>query len=307
VATDLDELRYYQEHVRLASSVNEWLKAIELALEDYSPAIVEQRLRFARQNTWNERMFFIEDAIQTLDQDNSHISESLPLILPEEHLISCKLLTQHDGIDYWRLIYEKDNIIYKQASVDLAEREARFLLQFESDYFPKFLDVWSERDYSVITFKKIQGQTLQEALSQINSSVKDLYHFIQCCLTILVELRNRGITHRNICRETILVQRNKPLLLDFSWAISEQEPYFSPTGLGGYERSPDGQISDVYSMGKILEYVNRQHYDAFDRVISLMTSKEARMRIMDLMVLKILFKSALENTLRITNDQVKYV
>ena len=306
VATDLHELRYYQEHVRLAASVDEWLEAIELALQDNSPALVEKRIRFARQNTWDERMYLIEDAIQRLEQDNIYVSESLPLILPEEHLISCKLLTQHNGADYWCLIYEKDNVLYKQASFDLAEREAHFLSQMESDYFPTFLDVKSEQGYSVITFNKIYWQRLNDALSHINSSVSEMHNFIQHCLNILVKLKERGITHRNICRDTVFVQNGKPVLLDFSWAISETEPYFAAAGLGGYERAPDSSFSDVYSMGKILEYVNRQHYHAFDWVISLMTMKDAQMRITDLMVLKTLFKSALEQALRITNDQVDY-
>ncbi|MGZ9233959.1 MAG: hypothetical protein ACXW4E_00405 [Anaerolineales bacterium] len=306
VATDLDELRYYQEYVRLASSFEEWLRAIELALEDDSPALVEKRLRFARQNTWDERMLLIEDAIQALEQDNSYVSESLPLILPEENLISCRLLTQHNGADYWCLVYEKDNVIYKQTSFDLAEREARFLFQMESDYFPKFLDSQSEQGYSLITFEKIHRNNLNDALSDINSSVPVLHSFIQHCLNILVHLKERGITHRNICRDTVLVQNGKPVLLDFSWATSGSEPYFVPAGLGGYERSPDGSFSDVYSMGKILEYVNRQHYHAFDWVISLMTMKDARMRITDLMVLKVLFKSALEQVLQISNDQINY-
>jgi glycosyltransferase involved in cell wall biosynthesis len=296
VATDLDELRYYQEYVRLASSVGEWLEAIELALEDYSPVQVDKRLSFARQNTWEQRMLFVEDAIQSISQDHSYVSVPLPLILPKENLVSSKLLTHHEGVDYWCLVYEKDGVVYKQASSNLAEREARFLSRFESDYFPRLLDVRSERDYSIITFRKIQGQNLQDASAHINSSITELYNFIQHCLHILMDLKEKGVTHRNIRRANILVQGGKPVLLDFGWAISEEEPYFSPSGLGGYERPPGGRFSDVYSMGKILEYVNRQHFRAFDWVISLMTTKDALMRITDLTVLKTLFNTALKIT-----------
>ena len=298
VATDLDELRYYQEYVRLASSVDEWLRAIELALEDHSPVLTEKRLRFARQNTWEERMLSIEDAILKLDQADLSVPESLLLIPPEENLISSRLLTQEAGVDYWCLLYEKDDVLYKQTSFDLAEREARFLSRLETDYFPKFLDVQSEQGYSQITFKKVHRQTLKDALPDINSSIQELHNFIQHCLDILVHLQERGITHRNICRDTVLVQNGKPVLLDFSWAVSDSEPYFSPAGLGGYERSPDGSFSDVYSMGKILEYVNRQHYLTFDRVISLMTMKDPLLRITDVSILKVLFNTALKATLQ---------
>jgi hypothetical protein len=67
--------------------------------------------------------------------------------------------------------------------------------------------------------------------------------------------------------------------------------------LGGYERAPDGRFSDVYSIGKILEYANRQHYRAFDWVISLMTMNDMLLRITDLTVLRTLFNIALTITL----------
>lgn len=297
VATDLNELRYYKEYVRLASSLNEWLEAIEHALSDYSPTQVNKRLSFARQNTWDERLLLIEDAIQSISQNPIGVSAPLPLIFPHGNLVSAQLLTQHEGVDYWCLMYEKDGMIYKQSSFDLAAREARFLSQWKNDYFPHLLDVQSEGDYSVITFKKIQGQNLSDALPAINVSIMELYNFIQYCLDILMELNKKGVTHRNIRRENILVQAGKPVLLDFSWAVSEAEPYFSPLGLGGYERSPGSDFSDIYSMGKILAYVNRPHYQAFDQVISLMTSKDAQLRITDLNVLRLLFNAALKMAL----------
>jgi glycosyltransferase involved in cell wall biosynthesis/tRNA A-37 threonylcarbamoyl transferase component Bud32 len=298
VATDLDELRYYQEYVRLASSPNDWLEAVELALDDYLPAQVEKRMQFARQNTWDERILLIEDAIQVIAQDQLDVSTPLPFILPKENFVSSRLLTHYNGFDYWCMVYEKDAMIYKQASLDLAEREAHFLSRFESDHFPKPIGVKSESDYSVIMFQKITGQDLKAALSKINSSAIELHNFIQHCLNILVDLREKDVTHRNICRDTIWVKDGKPILIDFSWAISEQKPYFSPSGLGGYERPPDGHFSDVYSMGKILQYVNRQHHRAFDWVISLMIERDRRMRITDLMVLQALFQTALNITLK---------
>jgi tRNA A-37 threonylcarbamoyl transferase component Bud32 len=204
------------------------------------------------------------------------------------------------------LVYEKDGIIYKQTSLDLAHREARFLSQLEGDYFPKLLSVQTEEHYSVLTLRKTEGRTLRDALPEINSSVESLYYFIQHCLSILLELENKGITHRNICRENLSVQEDKPVLHDFAWATSQQEPYFSPTGLGGYERPPDGRFSDVYSMGKILEYVNRQHYRAFDWIISLMTMADMRLRVTDPGALKVLFTTALKVTLEDPEEQLNY-
>ena len=298
VATDLNELRYYQDYVRLASSVSEWLDEIQLALDDYLPNQVEKRIRFARQNTWDERIFLVQDALQLIFQDEVHALSPLPLILPKENLISERLLTQHDGVDYWCLVYEKDAMLYRQTSFDLAEREARFLSRFDNDYFPRFIEVKSEEKYSVISFKKIESQSLQDALPHINSSITELYNFIQHCLNMLMELKEKGVSHRNIRRDNVFMQDGKPVLRDFGWAISEHDTYFSPLGLGGYERSPDALFSDVYSMGKILEYVNRQHYRPFDWVISLMTMEDASLRITDLVVLRTLFDTALKIILK---------
>jgi len=139
VATDLHELRYYQEYVRLVSTVDEWLRAIELALEDYLPVQVTKRMRFARQNTWDERIVLIQDAIQSISQDQGNSLIPLHLILPKENLVSARLLTQHDGIDYGCLVYEKDDLVYKQTSLDLAEREARFLSSLKVIIFPDLL------------------------------------------------------------------------------------------------------------------------------------------------------------------------
>jgi glycosyltransferase involved in cell wall biosynthesis len=292
VATDLNELRHYRDYVRLASSAEEWLEAIERALED-APARVEVRQGFARQNTWDERLLSIEDALLAMAW--AHGSAPLPLILPEENLLSARLLTHHEGRDYWSLVYEKDGVTHRQASFDLAAREGQFLSLLRSDYFPELLDVRSQDGYSVIAYRKIQGLSLAEARAAIGASAAEFHGFARHCLSLLMELRDRGIIHRNISRETLLVRDGKPVLLDFAWAVSEEAPYFSPAGLGGYERPPDGLFSDVYSMGKILEYINRRQHLAFDRVISLMTNKHESLRITDLSVLKSLFQIALEN------------
>ena len=297
VATSLDELHYYRDYVRLASCLNEWLEAIELALQDNDPAERERRLRFARQNTWEDRILSIQDAIQRISQDEAFSSAPLPPGLQKTDFVSGRLLAQQDGADYWHILYEKDGYVYKQTSFDLAVREARFLSRLESKYFAKFLDVHSQESYSTIRFEKVDRQTLSAALPRITSSVSELHSFIQHCLELLAHLQEQGITHRNISRDTLQVQGGKPVLLDFSWAVSDGEPYFAPAGLGGYERPPDGRFSDVYSMGKVFQYVNRQHYRAFDQVIALMTMRDPSLRVTTIETLKVLFDSALAITL----------
>jgi hypothetical protein len=66
-------------------------------------------------------------------------------------------------------------------------------------------------------------------------------------------------------------------------------------GLGWYG-DPDGHFL-MLTPWEDPGYVNRQHHRAFDWVISLMVERDKWMRITDLMVLKALFKTALEKTL----------
>ncbi len=69
VATDLEELRHYTDLVRLASSVEGWLLAIEEALGDYAPQRVQERIDYARGNTWKDRFDQIEKEISRLLQE----------------------------------------------------------------------------------------------------------------------------------------------------------------------------------------------------------------------------------------------
>jgi len=66
VATDLQELRHYAQYARLASAPEQWLAEIEGALQEDTPALIQARLDFARQNTWAQRFAQIEAGIQEL-------------------------------------------------------------------------------------------------------------------------------------------------------------------------------------------------------------------------------------------------
>jgi SAM-dependent methyltransferase len=213
----------------------------------------------------------------------------LHLIKPMNTMISGRLLTSYLDVDYWSMIYDIDNKIYKQATLDLAEREGRFLEKFDSPYFPKVTEIASYGNYSVITLEKIAGRPLNSEISNICSSINSFYDFTQHCVNILVELSEKGIVHRDIRNENILVRDGKPVLMDFGWAISGISNYITPPGLGASERPPDGSFCNVYSMGKVLEQVLQHRYPAFDLVISLMTTADTSSRINDLNILKRLF------------------
>lgn len=221
------------------------------------------------------------------------LSGSLPFIMPQESVICSRRLVNKNGIEYWSRLYHGGDVIYKQVSLDLAEREAHFLSQLQSDYFPKVHQVRSKECYSVLTLENIHGLPLQRAVPRIHSSPAELHAFIEHCLNILRELKDKDITHRDIRPDNILVRDKKPVLIDFGWAISPAQPYFTPEALGSVERPPDGSFCDVYSMGRVFDQINQHRYPAFDLAIEMMSEADPSLRITDLQILKILFASTI--------------
>lgn len=221
------------------------------------------------------------------------LSGPLPFIMDKESIIYSKRITNFGGVDYWSRIYDKGNVCYKQTTSDLAEREAYFLSQLDEHYFPRVYEVQVKRGYSVVALEKIDGLPLVEARDGITGSPAKFCTFAKDCLNLLKELKRRGIVHRDVRADNMLVRDGKPVLIDFSWAISDALPYFTPPGLGASERPPDGSFCDVYSMGKVLEQVNQRRYPEVDLVIALMAEPDGSLRVTNLNILETLFTSAM--------------
>lgn len=132
VATDLTELRHYTDYMDLASTSEQWLLAIEKALQDYSPERVAARVEFARHNTWDGRFTLI----------TQHI---IPLY-PKVSII----IVTHNNLDYTRLclesIYRKtvypnyEVIVVDNASID---GTGEFLKTFVATH-PNLVPIFNE-------------------------------------------------------------------------------------------------------------------------------------------------------------------
>jgi len=216
------------------------------------------------------------------------LSGPLPLLRLKEDIISCRKLTTWGGVDYWSCVYDNGDVIQKQATLDLAEREAFFLHQLGAPYFPRVVDAKNEGDYSVVTLEKVPGGPLQEQMATQLDTLAKFCAFAFHCLNLLRELGERAIVHRDIRPENMLLDGGRPVLIDFGWAVSPEHPYCTPPWLGGSERPPDGSFCDVYSMGKTLEQANAGRFSEFAGVISLMTQADPVLRIADIGVLKTL-------------------
>ena len=216
----------------------------------------------------------------------------LPLIRERESILANRCLVEHEGIPYWSRIYDGGEVIFKQTTLDLAEREAFFLSRLQGPHFPRVLNVQTEPLYSVAVLEKIKGVNLLEVIGSISETVDSMHGFITHCLAILNELAKNGITHRDIRPDNILVRDQKPVLMDLGWAISDTKPCFTPKYLGGIQRPVDGSFSDVYSMGKVLEAINQDRFEAIGSVIELMTESSGTARLTDLNKLRVLFDVA---------------
>jgi GT2 family glycosyltransferase len=132
VATDLTELRHYSDYVELASTLEQWLLAIENALHDHSPERVAARVEFARHNTWDERVAQIKHHINAL--------------FPKASIV----VVTYNNLDYTRLclesIYKKtvypnyEVIVVDNASID---GTVEFLKTFGTGH-PNFASIFNE-------------------------------------------------------------------------------------------------------------------------------------------------------------------
>ena len=222
-------------------------------------------------------------------------SGPLPIIQDKETIISRRCLIEYEGKQYWSCVYDGGDAIFKQAIKELAEREALFLTQLDCEFFPKLLEIKSETGYSVLKLEKIHGDALSDATDYLSTSPDIFNSFIQHCLNLLKILQGHGIEHRDIRPDNLIVRDKQPVLIDFGWAVSKDNTYFTPTCLNSAGGRPlDGLHSDVYSMGKIFDFINRHKYPKFDLVIELMTEEDRLVRITNLDCLKQLFAAISE-------------
>lgn len=222
------------------------------------------------------------------------LSGPLPFIHERESVVSARLLARSDGVEYWSRVYDRGDTICKQASLDLAEREAYFLSQLSGDHFPRVIDTEVQDGYSVVILEKIQGKQLSKVVGELGETPAKLHRLLTQCIDILDQLEEKSITHRDIRPENILVRDGGPVLIDFGWAVSPERPYQTPPGLGGAFRPPDGSFSDVYSMGRVMRELSRNRHPKFDTVIELMAEPDAGLRLSDLSTLRSLFDAVAE-------------
>jgi hypothetical protein len=218
------------------------------------------------------------------------LSGPLPVLWPRERILSRRRLTTCEGIEYWSCVWDGGDRIYKQATLDLAAREADFLAMLDGPHFPRVLEKKTGPGYSIVVLERVQGSPLLRGIEGVRDDRRRFLRFVLGCLRILKELKAAGIVHRDIRPDNILLRDGLPVLIDFGWAVASSHPYVTPACLGASERPPDGAFCDVYSMGKVLEIAKGAMYPELDSVIRLMTANDGALRVTDPDVLELLVR-----------------
>ncbi len=196
---------------------------------------------------------------------------SMPFLGDAGTVMYSKVLTEINGTGIQSRIYkleDKNTIrVIKQATANLAKREFHILNSFSNQYFPEVLNLKEYSNYSSFEMNWINGYPLSDLQfhsDEWNESSAE--NFLTGCLSILLELKKNKILHRDIKPNNIFVRDFKPVLIDFGWAVYEDENFITPPGLGDWGRPPDGSFSDAYSMAvSLLELV--YHFPKYSPVV----------------------------------------
>ena len=202
----------------------------------------------------------------------------LPYLDPPASVVSSRILDVVDGRAYVSRVafVEKDGrpIVRKQTSFELAEREHALLSLVSSDHFPKPISARRDGPSSVCEMELVDGYPLSDLERFVaEMSPEGARAFLLECVEILAELAARGITHRDIRPDNILVRDGRPVLIDFGWAVSPEHPYVTPAGLGDAGRAPEG-FCDAYAMGVALTPAFAHHPELL-HVLAAMTRPAA--------------------------------
>jgi hypothetical protein len=208
----------------------------------------------------------------------------MPLLEGKGAVIASRLQANVHSVDYWCRIYEDPvaGLVTKQATLDLAEREAGFLRRLRSDYFPEVVSSERGDGFSTVTMKRVAGTRLEEAAPWIRKDLLSMRRFALDCVNILEELEAAQVVHRDISVSNMLIRDGRPVLMDFAWSVSKGSPYETPwTAFSGYA-DHDGINVDTFMMGRLLKSVNDGAIPEMAVLADLMSNELPSLRLSDL-------------------------
>lgn len=159
-------------------------------------------------------------------------------------------------------IYCKDGKYVKVGSNPICLNENNFLSMLsESKFFPNILDFEEGKNRSRVDLEEIIGVEPDNIYNvQQFWTIANIYSFILDCISILIELLENNIEHRDITPGNIILRQTgdtfRATLIDFGWAKDKDDNgAVTCYRLGsGYKWKGEG-YSDAYSMGMCMERV----------------------------------------------------
>ena len=205
------------------------------------------------------------------------ITDELPLLAPRERVIASRMLAVHQGQRYFSRVYQgrEPGTIEKQATGALAVHEEQMLRRLSGPYFPRSCGSSQADGHSTLTMERIEGPLLVARGAEVAADPPSLARFFAACLDLLTALAAAGVRHRDIRPANIIVRDGAPVLIDFGWAQTDDQPGLTPSGLGAGSRPPDGSFSDVYSMGRVFGTLVPRGSTLFAPLIAAMTALPA--------------------------------
>jgi predicted Ser/Thr protein kinase len=216
------------------------------------------------------------------------LSGPLPLLEDATTILSSRFLAAAGALQFWSVVYDVGDAILKQASFDLAAHEAAVLRTLDGPLFPRVLDAGMGAGYSTVRVEKIRGQTVQAAAETLSADAGTFRVFVDACLDILVHMAEKGIRHRDIRPDNVIVRDNLPVLIDFGWAVSPAHPYYTPAPFQGQPANVD-----LIGMAGVIRAAGGEKFAAIGAVLARMSQSMPRLAPTELPELRELFHAAL--------------
>ena len=163
-----------------------------------------------------------------------------------------------NGYTYDSLVYRKDKSYIKRGTSWLIGNEFHFLSMLEDQPFSPKIIRFEEGDMSLLEINEVDGKESTDFFKiKRHQSKSYIMSFIKECIAILEVLNEKGICHRDFLPSNLIVEEKDDAavtvsLIDYGWAVSNDELLVKePKHLGGYYK-PNGYYSDVFSFGTLL-------------------------------------------------------
>jgi hypothetical protein len=171
-------------------------------------------------------------------------------------------------------VYENNNCIIKSGSRWIIDNEIKYLqLLSNRNYTPSIQKIIDIKNEKAIQIDRIPGLELYDFFqNKKNIRVKYLKSVLFQIISIINDLKESNIIHRDFCSQNVLINKDRNdctvYIIDFGWAISlpPDKKMFRPINLAKGACPPE-MYSDFYTIGESLKRIFPKPISYLDNVI----------------------------------------